>query len=258
VAASYDALAGAYEENWLQHLRPVTDRLLARVPLPKSGVVFDLGCGTGYTTEWLARQAPALRIQAQDLSRGMLNVAAEHVRSERVTFACNDMLDFLKGQADGTAALVLSAWAIGYSKPWNILKETFRTLEPGGHFALVVNLLDTLRPIYFAFRKTMQRFPEKLRALSWPRFPASRQAFERQAAARGFELVWSEDGRMEVGATSTASLSWLLNTGILAGFDAMLPLRSDSEAAAWFEQCLRSRAEPLEHHYLLAVLRKHE
>lgn len=256
VAESYDALAEAYEENWLRHLRPVTDRLLARTPLPAAGIVFDLGCGTGYTTGWLARQAPATRIQAQDLSRGMLNVASRNVRSEHVSFACNDMLDYLKGQAGGTAALIVSAWAIGYSRPWNILREAFRTLKPGGHFALVVNLLDTLRPVYVAFRKTMQRFPKKLRALSWPRFPASRQTFERKAAACGFELLWSEDGRQDVGATPSASLAWLLNTGILAGFDAMLPLGSDPEVAAFFEQTLRARVEPLEHHYLMALLRK--
>ncbi len=255
VAASYDALAPDYETNWLAHLRPVTDRLLDQLP-DTGGRILDLGCGTGHTTRRLNARWPEASITAQDISAGMLAVAEKQSDADNIRFSCSDMLDFMTGQPDRSAGLVISAWAIGYSKPGKILKEAFRVLEPGGCFAFVVNVLHTLRPVYIAFRRTMQRYPEKLRAVAWPRFPASWEAFEKQSRAAGFQTAQHESGKAAVCPAGGVSLDWLLRTGILAGFDAMLPLADDPETAAFFEQQLHAQSEPLEHHYILAVLRK--
>ncbi|MDF7800875.1 class I SAM-dependent methyltransferase [Pontiellaceae bacterium B1224] len=256
VAASYDALAPGYEENWLAHLRPVTQELLNKVPDIGNIPILDLGCGTGFTAGQLNQRFPTADIRAQDISAGMLAVAKENNPSENITFNCSDMLAFISRQPSESAGLVVSAWAIGYSNPRKILKESFRVLESGGTFAFVVNIMQTLRPVYIAFRKTMQRYPEKLSALTWPRFPASWAAIEKQANAIGFETIDNASGQFEVRAAGEASLDWLLKTGILAGFDAMLPLTDDPQLSEYFEQCLKQQTEPLEHHYIMAVLQK--
>jgi trans-aconitate methyltransferase len=256
VAASYDALAPGYEQNWLAHLRPVTEELLEKVPDPGNRLILDLGCGTGFTTRQLSRRFPANDIQAQDISSGMLAVAAEKCPSEKISFNLSDMLAFMTAQPSGSAGLVVSAWAIGYSNPRKILKESFRALEPGGTFAFVVNIMQTLRPVYIAFRKTMQRYPEKLSALTWPRFPASWTAVEKQARTIGFKTLDHQSGQFQVRAAGEASLDWLLKTGILAGFDAMLPLTENPQLSEYFDHCLKQQTEPLEHHYIMAVLQK--
>ena len=48
-------------------------------------------------------------------------------------------------------------------------------------------------------------------------------------------------------------LPWLLRTGTLAGFDALLPLAETGPVADTFEACLAADPEPLQHHYALAV-----
>lgn len=255
---SYDALAPDYDQNWLSHLQPTTLKLMEQLPQHTEGRILDLGCGTGFTTEWLAKQYPHAVVLAQDISEGMLEEARNRVQANTVSFACGDMLDFMNSQSSKSATLAVSAWAIGYSNPRKILKEAYRILEPGGRFAFVVNLMDTLRPVYVAFRKTMQRYPEKLHALSNPRFPVSWKQLEKKANGCGFETEWSDEGMFEICEADQISLPWLLGTGILAGFDAMLPLKQDAEAAAYFEHNLKSQNEPLVHNHIMAILRKHE
>ena len=41
---------------------------------------------------------------------------------------------------------------------------------------------------------------------------------------------------------------WLLTTGVLAGFDAVLPLRERTPAAAFLHERLDHLAQPLQHH----------
>ncbi|MBN2161328.1 MAG: methyltransferase domain-containing protein [Pontiellaceae bacterium] len=256
VERSYDRLSGNYEQSWLEHLRPITHRLMERLPDTVSGTVFDLGCGTGETTRWLCARYPQTSITAQDISQGMLDAARNAVKSGSVVFVRGDMLDFLRQQPGAQAELIVSAWAIGYSKPAEILREASRVLQAGGRFAFVVNLMDTLRPIYIAFRKTMQHHPGKLCALSFPRFPRTWNQLEQQARAAGLTTEWSHEGRISICDASDASLDWLLTTGILAGFDAMLPLQDDPAVADCFESYLIEQTAPLEHHYIMAVLQK--
>ena len=260
-AASYDRLAPAYNANWLCHLWPVTRALLDRLPaeLP-DGPALDLGCGTGGATRAILERFPGRPVTAVDLSAGMLAEARRAVPgSAAVRWIQADMLDFLRGEPPESYALIVSAWAMGYSRSTQIAREVARVLQPGGIFAYVVNLRDTLPAVRRAFRQTMARFPQHLRRLAWMRFPSSAATVNTRLQRRGLNILWAETSAVTVFPTRDAAgrcLPWLLNTGILAGFDAMLPLDQAGPVADAFEQFLGADLEPVAHHYAAAVAHK--
>ena len=62
-----------------ERMRAARD-LLAQVPLASTGLVYDLGCGPGASTELLARRFPGGRIVGLDTSDAMLVHARERAR----------------------------------------------------------------------------------------------------------------------------------------------------------------------------------
>jgi hypothetical protein len=48
-------------------------------------------------------------------------------------------------------------------------------------------------------------------------------------------------------------LDWLLGTGVLAGFDAVLPLRESSEMQRYFANELDCTTSGWEHHYVMFI-----
>ncbi|MCP5372174.1 MAG: methyltransferase domain-containing protein [Hyphomicrobiales bacterium] len=82
---------GQYLEFAAPRLRPALD-LLARVPLDDVDTVYDLGCGPGNVTPFLAARWPAARMVGVDSSAGMLEkaratgAAAEWVQADLATW----------------------------------------------------------------------------------------------------------------------------------------------------------------------------
>jgi SAM-dependent methyltransferase len=258
-AAGYDRVAPTYDDAWQRYLRPVTDDLLARLPALPEGRILDLGCGTGYAAEILARRHPVAPVAAVDLSPQMLAGARRRVQRRGAEFVQADMLEYLAAQPPGTAALVFSAWAIGYSHPKRLLKEAARVLSPGGSLAFVVNCADTLAPVFRAFRQCMADHPDELRLAAWLHFPKCWASLQQMLVHSGFQVEWHLDGFQPItppcGANGTV-LSWLLKTGVLAGFDAMLPLAEPGPVSRHFEEHLRADPESLLHHYLAVIARR--
>jgi len=222
-AAGYDQVALHYDDAWLVHLTPVTDRVLAQIPSAPPGLILDLGCGTGYATHALLQREPNRQVLAVDISSGMLARARQRLDTVQVRFAEADMLEFLRSQPTGSAALIVSAWAMGYSDSRAVIREAGRVLAVGGVLAFVVNCADTLRPVYLAFRKCMARFPKYLRRLALPRFPRDWQCLDESLRKTGLAVLWHEDGNHLIRPAREGGgpvLPWLLKTGALAVTDA--------------------------------------
>lgn len=257
-AAGYDRVADGYESQWMAQIRPVTDTLLAWLPreIPP-GSLLDLGCGTGYTTAELLRRYRGRPLAALDLSSGMLAAARRRVGDvPQVTWLHEDMLAHLRRRPSGGTALIVSTWAIGYSRHRQVVREAGRVLVPGGTLAFVVNYADTLRPVFDAFHRCLARFPGRIRLALWPDFPRDWQSLRSSLDAAGLDVRQHADGNHPVQPpANTPCFDWLLTTGVLAGFDAVLPLHEPGPVADFMREELSRLSVPLTHHYasVLAV-----
>lgn len=257
VAQSYDRLAHDYDAAWLIHLQETTLHLLDALPknLP-NGSILDLGCGTGFAALRLAARFPDHAVSACDISAGMIAEAHGRPGSGTISWHVADIHSFLVSLPAGSAALAVAAWSAGYGDFRQICRNAHSVLASGGGFALIVNLADTLAPLRRAFRYCMQTHAADLNRLARFPFPRSPGAVRRDLRAVGFRIDHFEDGFCPIEPPLSSGgrrLPWLLNTGTLAGFDAMLPLDRPGPCADTFEARLAADPEPMRHYYALAV-----
>src|SRR5262245_48929833 len=99
------------------------------------GRLVEFGCGTGFYTEVLARQATTLL--ATDISAVMLELARKQVTALNVTFRAEDcQRTALPDEAFDTAFISL---VIHFTVPDQTVAEMYRILRPGG-MLIIVNL----------------------------------------------------------------------------------------------------------------------
>ena len=251
VAASYDTLADTYDERWASQLRSTTNRLHERLPdaLPKGGAILELGCGSGNSTLFLRKKYAETPMIAVDISSGMIEQAKAKLAD--VEFQVNDMLDFLRQRPNNEAALIFSAWAMGYSHPTAIIAEASRILQPEGHLVIIVNRFDTMPAVFSAFRQTMRKYPNALNKALLPRFPKGADVLVKALKKMGFHIDFLEEGAVPIELPSENRLDWLLGTGILAGFDAVLPLREPGEVRDYFADVLDQTESGWEHRFVM-------
>ncbi|KMQ52204.1 SAM-dependent methyltransferase [Chitinispirillum alkaliphilum] len=254
---SYNSISPHYDENWLNHLRDVTERLLLNLPDRDLKTIADLGCGTGFTTEIISARYPKARITGIDISKGMIEIARERT-GEQVSYCVDDMLNWLRMQESEKFDLVVSAWSMGYSYPAKIFREVSRVLKKGGCFLFVVNFSDTLQPVFNVFRSCMRTYPSYVEKIVLPRFPSNGKQVKRMMKGAGLEELFYEEGRHMIKENQTTEplWSWIVNTGVLAGFDKIMPLREEKVLQNFFEEQLRTNWQPLTHHYVMSSGRK--
>lgn len=253
LARNYDTAASTYDSEWLGILKPVTDQLLQALPQLPPGEIYDLGCGTGYTVIALARRFPEHRINGVDISFGMITRAAR--KCPDAFFIHADNLHFLSGRAAASACGVIAAWSLGGSPnlPREIA-ECRRVLKNQGSFAFIISMADAMAPALYAFQKCMYRYPDKVARAVLPQYPKNRDALEKLLNRNSFKTVWMEEGRIDIKPGDPLHpLEWLLKTGVLAGFEAILPLRTDKAVAEYFEQEFLASEIPLQHHFIAAI-----
>ena len=157
-AASYDEVAGIFDELTEAHARPLARALAGAIDAPARRRVLDIGCGTGLVAFEVARQAGGAAGNAAgngpenadgrpaevigiDLSEGMLSAAAakapEADPAGRVSFRRGDAeaLDLPDGYADGYVSLYAYRH---FPHPDRAAAEAFRVLAPGGRCAIAI------------------------------------------------------------------------------------------------------------------------
>lgn len=133
---------------------------------PALGQLAELGCGTGFYTEVLARKAD--RVVATDLSPGMLALAKQRITAANVTFQAEDCQK--TSLPDGAFDTAFVGLVMHFTEPDRTLAEMRRILKPGGTL-IIANVdplgLDVLarvrcliRVLYHGFRGYRMRPPK--------------------------------------------------------------------------------------------------
>jgi predicted TPR repeat methyltransferase len=148
VRALFDQYAKHYDLSLLEGLDYRGPQLLFDAAMaacgglgrePRFGRALDLGCGTGLAGAVFAPRVDAL--VGVDLSAAMVEQARRTGRYNHLHIA--DVLEFLKGQGDGCADLVIAADSLPYcSDLAPLVREVARVLDEGGPFAFTTETHD--------------------------------------------------------------------------------------------------------------------
>jgi ubiquinone/menaquinone biosynthesis C-methylase UbiE len=125
---------------------PYAEHVASRVAPLRPQTILETAAGTGIVTRAVNQALPDAAIIATDINPAVVEFAARHFRSERVTFQAADaqQLPF----ADESFDLVLCLFGIMFfPNKVRANAEAFRVLRPGGRYVLVTfNGLD-LNPV---------------------------------------------------------------------------------------------------------------
>jgi malonyl-CoA O-methyltransferase len=130
VAAAYDRWAQTYDTDH-NRTREMAAAVLRQRKLELAGRhVVEIGCGTGYNTQWLAEHAKA--VLALDFSEGMLRQARARVQSPHVQFKQHDIRAAWPVE-DASADLVIAMLVMEHIEHLEpIFAEAARSLRKGG------------------------------------------------------------------------------------------------------------------------------
>ncbi len=130
---------------------------------PPHGIIIDVGCGPGYVTREVQGQFPGDTLIGVDISRAMLDLAADHGEERHIEYCLGDAeaLPF----KDNAVDFVLTTGALHH---WRDLKKAFseiqRIMKPGGEILLIDLRRDVPRVLYYvAFLAQRFVMPEGVR-----------------------------------------------------------------------------------------------
>jgi len=127
------ALYSRFED---ERTRPARD-LLARVALPSAGLVFDLGCGPGNSTELLVERFPSAAVVGTDNSQAMLASARERLPEARFPKLSFELSDIASWKPDQAPDLIYANAALQWVPDHAVLlPRLLSTLAPGGVLAI--------------------------------------------------------------------------------------------------------------------------
>ena len=142
-AASYDAVADAFDRHSRRLSGQAADRLASLVRITRADRVLDVGTGTGLIPFALAASSePPISILGIDISAGMIETARRRLRDElgddpRLRFERMDA-ERLELPAE-SFDVVLSGFALTHvPRPELAMREIFRVLRPGGCVGIAV------------------------------------------------------------------------------------------------------------------------
>jgi malonyl-CoA O-methyltransferase len=94
--------------------------------------ILDVGCGTGALAEMLADKYPRSEIFGVDIAEGMVEVASEKIKGEKVRFLHADAehLPFNSQEFD----LVVSSLSLQWMNAQSVFEQVSRVLKQGGSF----------------------------------------------------------------------------------------------------------------------------
>ncbi|MCK4995926.1 MAG: methyltransferase domain-containing protein, partial [Thermoplasmatales archaeon] len=215
---SYNKVSSIYDHTWTNHMQVFSKDMLDGLSFPIDGTGLDLACGTGYITGLMAEKING-DVTGVDISKGMLKVANQKF-GIRCKFVCSDVLEYLNKQPSENVDVVTCAWGLGYSKPFQVLKEINRVLKDHGKVGVIENTLLTLPEITWAGILSIAEKPEILDNYPQFRFPLSIYGLIIKMWLSGFHIQESWKGSITYYEQSGKELvQRLRNTSGVAGYE---------------------------------------
>jgi MoaA/NifB/PqqE/SkfB family radical SAM enzyme/protein-L-isoaspartate O-methyltransferase len=259
--SAYDSIHSHYNDFWLVEAGKPVKELVEAIRWTGEERVFEAGCGTGYATAMLARNART--VVAADISPGMIEEAERRLLSARiknVRFIVADALEALK--ADGLFDVVFSSWVLGYIPLRPFFSRASASLSPGGCLAVVVHRENSPREPLEIFSELVAREPAILQKRVAFDFPAGEAQLRHELVASGFEPVkiWEEAVVFRYESASEV-LEHLLKSGAgTAFYEALNPARRDSLTAEFLERLTKRNGGrdtyEVVHDYVACVARR--
>lgn len=169
---------------------PYAEHVATRLALLRPGRILETAAGTGIVTRAVNQALPAAEIIATDINPGVVEFAAQHLESERVTFQAADaqQLPF----ADGRFDVVLCVFGIMFfPDKVRANAEARRVLSPGGRYVLVTFNRLELNPVPKAAGEAVATlFPEDPRYMERGPFSYTDAArVEEDLRSAGFQNI---------------------------------------------------------------------
>jgi ubiquinone/menaquinone biosynthesis C-methylase UbiE len=143
LADRYTQRADAYEALWSPIIRPVGERLIARLPISSTTKsVVDIGTGAGALLPAIKRAAPSAVIVGVDRSQGMLRLAKD---KHSGSLALMDVQN-LALPANGFEVAVVAFVLFHLPYPEQCLAEVNRVLQPRGAVGTVTWGSENMAP----------------------------------------------------------------------------------------------------------------
>ena len=128
IAASFGARVEAYETQ-ANLQREIARNLAEMLPHMEASEVLEIGCGTGFLTEYLLHKYPQGAFTISDLSAEMVEAARAKFSDQRAVDFCVMDGEHPQGQYD----LIVSAMAVQwFTDPLAGLQKLCSFLKPGG------------------------------------------------------------------------------------------------------------------------------
>lgn len=255
VQASYDRIAGGYDEAWTDHMRDLTDAMLGRLVVRPGDEAIDLTCGTGYLSgQLLARGVGS--VVGVDASSGMVDAACDNYPDAE--FVCFDALKYLRRRPSGSADIVTSGWGLGYCSPRAVIGEIRRVLRPGGRAAIIDNSLFSLAGVLWASFRAFAEYPDALQHVMKVKFLPHSIVLASLMRLAGLGVAARGDGaRTYAVDDGQAALARLRATGAAAGFELAASSEQTRTVFDRFAEIIQADCAPgpvrIVHRYLWAL-----
>jgi malonyl-CoA O-methyltransferase len=152
VAQSFSRAAASYDSA-AQLQREVAKQLLEQIAEYESGVLLDIGCGTGVVSAQLAQRHSVI---ALDVAEGMLRYARAHIAGDALTWLCGDAEDL--PLAGASVDIVFSSLALQWCENiGSAFAEIARVLRGGGRASISTLGPNTLHELRSAWRQVDSR-----------------------------------------------------------------------------------------------------
>lgn len=263
IGVSYTKVSENYENVFLSAMHIYNDGILEKLIELLKGKsqlkILDLACGTGYNTRFLKDKLNDATFVLCDLSEGMLNEARK-INHEKISIHQGDMLELLKNCDSNSIDAIVCSWAIKYSSPNEVIKESFRVLKPGGYIGCIVNKKSTLPEGKKIIKKLFEKNINEINSvmLSLPN-PLSKFSFNRWFLKNKFKIILSSEGEHIFKFNSSLELTkFFVSTGALAGYDVMLDLHNEKVKNQIKSIVEKKKINQITHKYVLGIYRKEE